>query len=74
MHEKTKIYLAENFKWLCKVNNISHQYVLNELRLPKNYRNLLGTLRIANYFEVSLDRLLIERLNNNNKTNKERLE
>lgn len=73
MHEKTKIYLAENFKWLCKVNNISHQYVLNELKLTKNYRNVLGALRIANYFEVSLDRLLTERLNNNNKTIIERL-
>ncbi|OQA77442.1 MAG: hypothetical protein BWY30_01100 [Tenericutes bacterium ADurb.Bin239] len=55
--EQREIF-KEKFKELCNKREVNSKDVLANLRLHKNYVTLLGLVRIANYFEVSISALL----------------
>ena len=48
----------KKFKELCQNANISPREVRKLLHLPNNYVNLLGAVRIADFFKVNISDLI----------------
>lgn len=48
----------KKFKELCQQANISPREVRKLLHLPNNYVNLLGAVRIADFFKVNISDLI----------------
>lgn len=56
--DKQREIFKDKFKELCKKHEVKPADVLVTLELPRNYVTLLGVVRIANYFGVSISALL----------------
>lgn len=60
--KSTNYKIKINLQTLCRLNNLKISKLLELLELPRNYRSVMGVVRICEYFNVKLEDLLFKKL------------